>query len=122
VLVVDDSRDVVESLAMVLRGWGHEVCVAYDGRGALDAAPAFAPDLVLLDIGMPGMDGYQVAQRLRQVEGGKGLTLVALTGYGQDEDRSRSREAGFDYHMVKPVEPADLKDLLNYVWSGLARM
>jgi CheY-like chemotaxis protein len=87
--------------------------VAYDGPEALAEAAARRPDVVLLDIGMPQMDGYEVARRLRQgAEGGK-LVLVAVTGYGQEEDRRRAREAGFDYHMLKPVDPGDLRELLS---------
>jgi two-component system CheB/CheR fusion protein len=104
ILVVDDNRDAVESLAMLLRLDGHEVRVAHDGPRALEAAAAFAPQVVLLDIGMPGMSGYEVARRLRADGGPACPLLVAMTGYGQDEDRRRSREAGFDHHLVKPVE------------------
>ena len=81
----------------------------------LDALGSGQPDLVLLDIGLPGMDGYEVARRLRQAEGGGQLTLVALTGFSQEKDRARAREAGFDYHMVKPVDPGDLEALVAYV-------
>ncbi len=104
VLVVDDNQDAAESMAMLLRLKGHEVRVGYDGAEALRAFDAFAPEIVLLDIGMPGMTGYEVARRLRAVPGAGGVLLVALTGYGQDEDRRRSREAGFDHHLVKPVD------------------
>jgi signal transduction histidine kinase len=111
VLVADDNKDAVESVAMVLRLAGHEVRTAHDGAAAVAAAVAFRPQAVLLDIGMPGMDGYAVARRLRQV-GLDGAYLVAMTGYGQDEDRRRSREAGFDHHLTKPVAPEDLEGLL----------
>jgi PAS domain S-box-containing protein len=112
VLVVDDNRDGAESLAMLLGVWGHEVELAGDGAEALSAVKNRRPDVVLLDIGLPGMDGYQVAQRLRREPGMADTLLVALTGYGQDEDRRRSREAGFDDHLVKPVDPDRLEQLL----------
>jgi signal transduction histidine kinase/ActR/RegA family two-component response regulator len=112
VLVVDDSRDTAQSLACMVERWGHEVRVAYDGPSALAMARVQCPDVVLLDIGMPGMDGYEVARGLRECEPDEKLVLVAVTGYGQEEDRSLARAAGFDYHMVKPVDPRDLKELL----------
>jgi signal transduction histidine kinase/ActR/RegA family two-component response regulator len=112
VLVVDDSKEAAQSLAYVLGRWGYEARVAYDGAAALERAKERRPDVVLLDIGMPGMDGYEVARQLRGREGGGKMVLVAVTGYGQDEDRRRAREAGFDYHMLKPVDPGDLKELL----------
>jgi signal transduction histidine kinase/ActR/RegA family two-component response regulator len=118
ILVVDDSVDAAQSLALVLRGWGYNPRVVYDGIAALEAVDLSAPDLVLMDIGMPGMDGYQVATHLRRDHSSDELTLVALTGYGQDEDRNRALEVGFDYHMVKPVDPNDLKDLLAYIEAG----
>jgi CheY-like chemotaxis protein len=112
VLVVDDSKEAAQSLAFVLGRWGYEARVAYGGEEALEEAAARRPDVVLLDIGMPSMDGYEVARRLREAQGGGKLVLVAVTGYGQEEDRRRAREAGFDYHMVKPVDPVDLRALL----------
>jgi CheY-like chemotaxis protein len=112
VLVVDDNRDAADSLAMLLRLGGHEVRVAYDGPTALATVSGFGPDLVLLDLGMPGMDGYEIARRLRQTPGFAGRTLAALTGWGQEEDRRRTREAGFDRHLVKPVDPAELAALM----------
>ncbi len=111
-LVVDDNRDAAESLAMLLRLQGHEVQVAYDGPGALEVTKDYHPEMVFLDIGMPGMDGYEVARRLRQQPGLENVKLVALTGWGQVEDRRRSKEAGFDYHRVKPPEPTALDELL----------
>lgn len=104
--------DAAESLAMLLRLDGHEVRVAHDGPGALAAAEADAPDLVFLDIGMPVMNGFDVARRLRQRPGPERMLLVAMTGWGQEEDRRRSREAGFDHHLVKPAEPEVLHQLL----------
>jgi two-component system CheB/CheR fusion protein len=112
VLVIDDNADAAQSLALLLESWGCEVRLAYDGAGGLEAARAYDPEVVLLDLKMPRMDGYQVAEELRRTHGDGGLTLVALTGCGQDEDRDRAREAGFDHFLVKPVDPADLKDLL----------
>jgi signal transduction histidine kinase/ActR/RegA family two-component response regulator len=113
VLVVDDNVDAADSLVLLLRVSGQEVRVAYDGPTALLIAEAFRPQLVLLDIGMPGMDGYAVAQRLRRQPGLEGVTLVAVTGWGQEEDRQRSHEAGFDHHLVKPADPAALQRLLD---------
>jgi CheY-like chemotaxis protein len=112
VLVVDDSRDGAESLALLLRLKGHDVRVAHDGLAALEAARANRPDLAILDIGMPGMDGYELAQRLREEPGLAKLVLVALTGWGQAEDRRRSQEAGFNHHLTKPADPAALERLL----------
>jgi len=112
VLIVDDSEDGAESLAMLLEFGGHETYKAHDGIAALEAAERLRPDAVLLDIGLPRMNGYEVGRRIRQAPWGKQLTLVALTGWGQDEDRERSREAGFDAHMVKPVDFDALLKLL----------
>ncbi len=113
VLVVDDNVDAAVSLGMLLKLAGQEVRVAYDGPAALRQATDFRPHLVLLDIGMPGMDGYEVCRRLRRESGLERTTVVALTGWGQDEDRRRSHEAGFDHHIVKPVEPSALQRLLD---------
>jgi signal transduction histidine kinase len=112
ILIVDDNVDAAESLALLLRMEGHEVRVAHDGPAALAAVDADPPDIVFLDIGMPVMNGYEVAQRLRQRPGLENLLLVAMTGWGQEEDRRRSREAGFDHHLVKPAEPKTLEHLL----------
>jgi PAS domain S-box-containing protein len=112
VLVVDDNADAAESLAMLLRLEGQEVRVAHDGPAALQAVGAERPDVIFLDIGMPGMDGYEVCRRLRQQSGLDGAVLVALTGWGQEEDRSRGREAGFDRHLVKPVGMETLQEVL----------
>jgi len=112
VLVVEDNLDAAESLATLLRVWGHDVQVAHDGLQALEAARESRPEVVLLDIGLPGLDGYQVAHRLREDVGLDSSLLVAMTGYGQPEDRRRSREAGIHHHFVKPVEPLVLRNLL----------
>jgi signal transduction histidine kinase/ActR/RegA family two-component response regulator len=111
-LVVDDNQDGAESLALMLRLWGHEVSLAYDGTTALKKVQAEQPDVVLLDIGLPGMDGYEVARRVRQQPELERIALVAMTGYGQDEDRRRSSEVGFDDHLVKPVDVTALERLL----------
>jgi two-component system CheB/CheR fusion protein len=112
VLIVEDDADAAKSLAMLLRLKGCDVRVARDGPAALTTAKAEPPDVILLDIGLPGMDGYQVAQELRQQPELEKTRLVAITGYAQDDDRQRSREAGFEHHLVKPVEPEALQELL----------
>jgi signal transduction histidine kinase/DNA-binding response OmpR family regulator len=112
VLVVDDNVDGAESLAMVLRLCGHDVCCAHDGPAGLEMAEAFRPDVLLLDIGLPKMDGYEVARELRRRPELADVFLVALTGYGSDDDRRRTEEAGFDVHLVKPVDLDALPRLL----------
>jgi PAS domain S-box-containing protein len=112
ILVVDDNGDSAQSLALLLQILGHQVQTALSGSQALDQIESFRPELVLLDIGMPEMDGYEVARRIRARAGRDGLRLVALTGFGQEADRERSRAAGFDAHLVKPVDLALLQDLL----------
>jgi PAS domain S-box-containing protein len=112
VLVVDDNRDSADSLCALLRLGGHEAVAAYDGLEAVDAAAAFRPEVILLDIGLPKLNGFEVARRIRQREGDACPVLVALTGWGQDSDRKASREAGFDAHLVKPVDDATLARLL----------
>jgi two-component system CheB/CheR fusion protein len=109
---VDDNVDAANTMAMLLRLSGHEVRTAHDGPSAIHAAQSYRPDIVLLDIGLPGMDGFEVARRLRALPDLKRLVLVALTGYGQEEDRRRSSAAGFDHHLVKPVDPSTLTELL----------
>ncbi|HVW69679.1 MAG TPA: PAS domain S-box protein [Steroidobacteraceae bacterium] len=111
-MVVDDNKDAAESMSMLLELWGHKVLCAYDGLSALEAATTFHPDAVFLDIGLPGMDGYEIAERLREIPSASRTVLVAITGYGQDEDRRRSREAGIDHHLIKPVAPETLHRLL----------
>jgi len=105
VLVVDDKIDAAATLELLLKSLGHDTCAAYDGHQALRLADEFDPDVVLLDIGMPGLDGYEVARRLRALKRERPMRIVAITGWGQDADRRRSREAGFDVHLVKPVDP-----------------
>jgi CheY-like chemotaxis protein len=112
VLIVDDNYDGADSLAMLLEEVGHETHKAHDGVEALEAVERVRPDAVLLDIGLPKLNGYEVCQRLRQRPGGDELVIVALTGWGQDEDRQRSLDAGFDTHLVKPVDHGVLIRLL----------
>ena len=112
VLVVDDNVETARALARLLKLLGHDVRTAHDGPSAIEAARDHQPDFVLLDIGLPGMDGYEVAQNLRQDDSHKVATIIAITGYGQDSDRRRSREAGFDHHLVKPIDHDTLLTLL----------
>jgi PAS domain S-box-containing protein len=112
VLVVDDNVDTLRGMTKLLHRSGYEVKVAHDGQTAIEAARAFQPEVVVLDIGLPGMDGYQVARKLRQEEDLKGALIIANSGYGQESDRVRSREAGFDHHLVKPIDYSALLELL----------
>jgi len=111
ILVVDDNHDSADALGLILELSGHTVCIVYDGMAAIDTARTFAPDVVLLDVGMPGLNGYETARRLREQYGT--IRLVAVTGWGEDTDRRRSHEAGFDLHLVKPVDPERLNALLS---------
>lgn len=113
VLLVDDNRDATDTLAMLLELMGHEVRTAHDGPHALQAGQEFRPEVVLLDIGLPGMNGYEVCRRLREQPWGRDAFVVALTGWGQAEDQRQASEAGFDRHVVKPVEEAELQQLLS---------
>jgi PAS domain S-box-containing protein len=117
ILIVDDNVDAADSLAMLLRLSGHQVWTAYGGLAALEAAKSHRPQVVLLDIGLPGMDGYEVAARLRRDSTSVSITLVALTGFGQEDDRRKTHAAGFDYHLVKPVSPGELAQLLAGITS-----
>jgi PAS domain S-box-containing protein len=112
VLIADDLQDSVESLAIMLQMAGHDIQTAHDGLAAVQAAATFRPDVALLDIGMPKMNGYQAARHIREQEWGKNMVLVALTGWGQEEDKRRATEAGFDHHLTKPVAPSALEKLL----------
>jgi CheY-like chemotaxis protein len=112
ILVVEDEVATAEMLGMLLELWGHTVQTVHDGPAALAAASTFRPEVVLCDIGLPAMNGYQLARQLRQQEGLNKAVLIAITGYGQEEDRRRAREAGFDHHVIKPVDPAALEKLL----------
>jgi CheY-like chemotaxis protein len=112
--VVDDNKDAAETLMLLTSMWGHDVRMATDGPAALEEAREFQPSVVLLDIGMPGMDGYEVARRLRAESspGGPTMRIIALTGFGAEDARRQIRAAGFDAHLIKPVEPAALEQLL----------
>jgi CheY-like chemotaxis protein len=112
ILVADDNNDALESLATLLQLSGHEVYTAANGAVALESAEQHRPEVALLDIGMPKLDGYEVARRIRAQPWGARITLVALTGWGQDSDRRRSQEAGFDSHLVKPLDLDKLTELL----------
>jgi PAS domain S-box-containing protein len=113
ILVADDNQDAANTLALLLRLAGHDVRTAHGGHAALTLAHDFQPEFALLDIGMPDLDGYEVARQLRLTDGGKNVRLIALTGWGQDEDKRRAREAGFDHHLTKPVDPHRLDALLS---------
>ena len=112
ILVVDDNTDGVASLSMLLTMVGHETCTAFDGLEAIGAAERFDPHIVLLDLDLPKLNGYEVCRRIRQEKWGKSMMLVAVTGLGQDEDRQKSLEAGFDMHLVKPVSAETLMVVL----------
>ena len=112
ILVVDDEPAIRFSLSELLGADGHDVAVAYDGEAALARFAGFAPEMVLMDLGMPGISGYDTATRMRALNSGAALTLVALSGWTHEEDKRRSREAGFDAHLTKPVEVATLRRLI----------
>jgi CheY-like chemotaxis protein len=112
VLVADDNRDSAETLAMLLRVDGHEVMIAHDGSAALAAFGGFAPDIVLLDIGMPGTNGYEVARQIRRASPGAEVKLIAITGWGQEADKQKAFAAGFDHHLTKPVDTRQLSQLI----------
>lgn len=113
VLIVDDSSDTAESMALLARSWGHEVVVASDGPTALALAEQFAPERALVDIGLPGMSGYELAQRLRAKDQHRNLYLIAVTGYGREEDKRAAEAAGFNVHLVKPGDIDRLRELLS---------
>jgi two-component system CheB/CheR fusion protein len=110
---VDDNRDAARSLELLLKSAGHEVHTALTGPDGVKCVATFQPEVVVLDIGLPEMDGYEVARRVRELPGGENIMLIALTGWGQPDDRRRATDAGFDYHLTKPVELGMLTDLLN---------
>ncbi|HEU5321155.1 MAG TPA: response regulator [Methylomirabilota bacterium] len=112
VLVADDNEDSAETLSLLLQALGHEVRTVHDGRRAVEEAEAFRPDAALLDIGMPGLDGYEVARLIRATPWGRTVILIALTGWGQDEDVRRAHAAGFDRHLLKPVDIVPLQEAL----------
>jgi len=111
ILIVDDNKDLATSLARLLRILGHEVEVVYDGRKGIEIARTYRPRVVLLDIGLPNLDGYQVARTLRE-EGFHDMIIIAVSGYGQEEDRKRSRDAGMDHHLTKPVDVKTIAALI----------
>jgi len=111
-LIVDDNADALYSLGLLARAWGHEVAVARNGKEALEVAASFKPETALVDIGLPGMDGYELARLLRKDPAHQNLQLVALTGYGRPEDRTTAEAAGFDLYLIKPAKVAELKRLL----------
>ncbi len=113
ILVVDDNRDSAISLALMLKIMGHDTRTAHDGLQAVEEAAAFRPQVVLLDIGLPRLNGYDTCRRLREQPGGENAVIIALTGWGQEDDKRRSKEAGFNFHMVKPVDPSALEKLLS---------
>jgi CheY-like chemotaxis protein len=121
IVVVDDNRDAANALSIMLRLMGHEVRTAHDGLEALEAIEVFRPDVVLLDLGMPKLNGYETARRIRSEPWGRNAILVAVTGWAQDEDRRRTRDAGFDAHLVKPVGRETLEALLASVEPKSAR-
>jgi CheY-like chemotaxis protein len=112
VLIVDDNADAASSLAFLTRSWGHDVRVAHDGLAALAAAADFRPDAILLDIGLPKLDGFAVARHLRSLPDFARTFIVATSGYGRDKDRRRAAEVGFDLYLVKPYNPWRLEELL----------
>jgi CheY-like chemotaxis protein len=112
ILVADDNRDAGDTLAMLLRLDGHEVHVATDGLEAVDMFKRLQPDVVILDIGMPGLSGHEAARRIRDLHGERPVTLIAVTGWGQKADKDRAAASGFDHHFTKPVEPTVLSALL----------
>ena len=114
-LVVEDHKDTAESLRLRLQLWGHQVRVAHDGPTGLTVARALQPQVVLLDLSLPGLSGFDVAERLRQQPGLGGALLVAVTGFAQEDDRRRSKEVGCDEYLVKPVDPRELRRLLSRV-------
>lgn len=112
ILVVDDNADAADTLSMMLNLYGHETATAYTAQDALAQADSFRPETILLDIGLPGTDGYELAKRFRAMPAGASIRLVAVTGYGQPEDRARVLGAGFDAHLVKPMTPENLRKVL----------
>ena len=115
---MEDNVDAAETLAELLALWGHDVRVVHDGAMALEVVAAYRPEAILLDIGLPGMSGYQVARRLRQEGLLEGVLLVALTGYGQQEARREAEEAGIPHYLTKPVDPDSLRQLLTHAPVG----
>jgi CheY-like chemotaxis protein len=121
ILVVDDNLDAARSLAMLLKAAGHQVHTAHTGPTALETASTYRPAVVLLDIGLPEMNGYEVARRIREQPWGRDIVLIAVTGWGQPMDRQQAMEAGFNHHLTKPVELATLTDLLGRLTAKAER-
>jgi CheY-like chemotaxis protein len=113
VMIVDDNRDAADSLQMLFEVYGYRAACAYDGASALAAVRAATPDIVVMDLGMPGMDGYQTARAMRALPGGDAIVLIALTGWGHEDAREKTAGAGFDHHIVKPVNFETLRSWLN---------
>ncbi|MBA4031260.1 MAG: hybrid sensor histidine kinase/response regulator, partial [Planctomyces sp.] len=122
ILIVDDNRDSADSLAMMLKIMGNTIRTAYDGQEAVSTADTFQPDVILLDIGLPKLNGYEACRRIREQSAGRKVFIIAQTGWGQEEDRQRTHDAGFDLHMVKPVDPMKLKNLLSDLAHGAKRL
>jgi len=122
VLIVDDNRDAANTLAALAKLWGYEAQTAYDGRTGLEKARAFRPDCLVLDIGLPGIDGYTLAHRVRQHPTLHGAKLIALSAFSSEEHHQRIREAGFDYHLVKPADPAQLEGILKMLEHAVKLM
>jgi CheY-like chemotaxis protein len=120
ILIVDDNRDGADSLAMMLRNRGDDTRADYDGQEGVDVAGEFQPDVILLDMGLPKLNGYNACRRIREQSEGTGVVLIAVTGWGQDADRRCSHEAGFDHHLVKPVDPQALLKMLAGLRSATA--
>lgn len=118
ILLVDDYPDSADSLSLILAAVGHEVDVAHGGIAALTKADRFRPDTAILDIGLPDLDGYEVARRLRSAPWGRDLVLIAVTGWDREDDRARSEELGFDKHFVKPVDVSELRNYLQSLSNG----
>jgi CheY-like chemotaxis protein len=112
ILIVDDNKDGADSLSMMLKILGNDTLTAYDGEEAVEKAVEFQPDAILLDIGLPKLNGYEACRQIREQMNGKKMLIIAQTGWGQDEDRQRTHDAGFDYHLVKPVNLTDLNKIL----------
>lgn len=113
ILIVDDNRDNATTLSMLLRRVGHQTLTAFDGKEALALARSFNPEVILLDIGLPRLNGYEVCRWIRAQQSSHRMVIIAQTGWGQEETRQKTRDAGFDHHMVKPVEPNALLKILN---------
>jgi CheY-like chemotaxis protein len=120
ILVVDDNRDSANSMAMILQLQGDEVRTAHDGIEAVELAEEFRPQVILMDVGMPRLNGYEATRRIRELPWGQGVAVIALTGWGQEIDRAKSKEAGCDAHLVKPVDLPELEKLLSQLLGSSA--